>query len=322
MRYGSPRSFLALENSGADQAFADDAVQCFRRTCLVSRALHGECRSISVQPGLTPVNSGDTPVHDTPSWHIGEPAPLPTQLDRTHRRPRPEPERRRGRGTTHHPPRAGTAAGQPRRCRWPARRGRRGRHLRGGHRRRTRPPGPPTRRRRARPARRPSHRARATSAPVDADLPAAYPCRVYTDPDSLVGSVTLGPVQHGELVQAGAVHAPGARCGPPRALLPPRGGAGRSAATSQPGEHVDLYATYDTDGEPVTRLVVADAEVRAVEGVGRRWARRRRDGRPDAGGAGPRRGARRHQCRPRWRRERGAHHRHRRRRRAHRVPGR
>ena len=61
---------------------------------------------------------------------------------------------------------------------------------------------------------------------VDADLPLATRARVFTDPDSLVGSVTLGPMHEGELVQSGAVLRRQRGRGPPRAVLPARGGVG------------------------------------------------------------------------------------------------
>ena len=102
---------------------------------------------------------------------------------------------------------------------------------------------------------------------VDADLPAATRARVFTDADSLVGAVTLGPVQEGELVQSGAVMRRARGAVRPELSFPLEE-EWAVGGDLRPGEHVDLYATYDTEGEPVTRLVVADAEVRAVEGSG------------------------------------------------------
>jgi Flp pilus assembly protein CpaB len=99
---------------------------------------------------------------------------------------------------------------------------------------------------------------------VPADLPSALAGRAFTDPRAVDGAVTLAPLQAGDLVLASHVR--------PADGAAPDGGADLSFAITadravagrlQPGERVDLVASYDGVDRPA-RLAARDALVVAV----------------------------------------------------------
>lgn len=82
----------------------------------------------------------------------------------------------------------------------------------------------------------------------------------FRDPGALIGAVVVGPVRAGELVEAGDVsfgsHTPGNR---QLSFSVPLSHA--VDGTLQPGDRVDILATYGTGTDSSTRLVAAGAEV-------------------------------------------------------------
>lgn len=82
----------------------------------------------------------------------------------------------------------------------------------------------------------------------------------FREPQTLIGAVVVGPVRAGELIEAGDVS------------FGPHGLQGRQLSfsvplsqavdgTLQPGDRVDVLATYGTGTDSSTRLVAASAEV-------------------------------------------------------------
>jgi Flp pilus assembly protein CpaB len=95
------------------------------------------------------------------------------------------------------------------------------------------------------------------------DLPAALRPAAFTDPDAVVGSVALGPLGEGELVQRDAI---GTGTGTPDAaevsfsLEQDWAVAGSLRA----GDRIDVYATSERGEEPTSERVLAGAVVRQV----------------------------------------------------------
>lgn len=97
------------------------------------------------------------------------------------------------------------------------------------------------------------------------DLPRDQASRAFSEPASLVHSISLGPLDAGELVQSGNV-------------LPPHGAQPRPefsfgidadravAGTLRSGDRIDILVTYGTGAGSVTQLVAANAHVLAVDG--------------------------------------------------------
>jgi Flp pilus assembly protein CpaB len=100
---------------------------------------------------------------------------------------------------------------------------------------------------------------------VAIDLPAAVAERSFSDRDALVHSITLGPLESGELVQSGNVL-------PARGAKPhPEFSFGIDAERAvdgslRPGDRIDILVTYGTGAGSVTQLVSSDARVLGVDG--------------------------------------------------------
>lgn len=93
-----------------------------------------------------------------------------------------------------------------------------------------------------------------------ANLPAFLAARAYRTPGPLVGAVVVGPIARGELVQSSSVlRRPGASVG--REISFPVETARALDGHLQPGEYVDLLATYGTGSEAYTVAVVRSARV-------------------------------------------------------------
>ena len=92
------------------------------------------------------------------------------------------------------------------------------------------------------------------------DVPAVLQARSYRDPAQLVGSLVIGPVAKGELVQSSDVLAGD---GPPgrRQISFPIESARAVDGQLRKGEPVDVLATYGTGSDGYTVVVVKGARV-------------------------------------------------------------
>jgi Flp pilus assembly protein CpaB len=95
-----------------------------------------------------------------------------------------------------------------------------------------------------------------------ADLPPFLAARAFRRPSLVVGSVTLGPVGRGELVQASHVLRGTAAAG--REISFPIEAARALDGGLRAGETVDVLATYGTGEAAYTLVVVREARVVAV----------------------------------------------------------
>ena len=109
---------------------------------------------------------------------------------------------------------------------------------------------------------------------AEADLGPSLRGQVFSDPATLVGTVTLGPLSSGELLQAGSLAAgpePSSGGELSFAVEVPRAVAG----TIRAGDRIDVYATFgDGDGAETIRIL-HDATVREAETLGDALGERR-----------------------------------------------
>ena len=96
---------------------------------------------------------------------------------------------------------------------------------------------------------------------IVADLPPGVRATVFRDPTSVVGRVALGPLGAGELVAAGSL-----TDDPPpegeRELTFPVAPGWALGGTLQPGDRIDVFATYGDGVSSQTLRVLAGATVR------------------------------------------------------------
>jgi Flp pilus assembly protein CpaB len=92
---------------------------------------------------------------------------------------------------------------------------------------------------------------------VAIDLPDSVRAGAFTRPGEVVGAVAVGPLAEGDLVQAGGL-APGDPL-PTFSLALPEADA--NGGDLQPGDVVQVFATYGSDGGSPTLLLSAEAEV-------------------------------------------------------------
>lgn len=98
---------------------------------------------------------------------------------------------------------------------------------------------------------------------VRIDLPAGQRHVAFTDLDVLIGTVVLGGMRAGQLVQSGDV---AAVSGDDRRVevsiaVDPGSAMNGDRRFLRPGERVDVYVTASVDGTPATRRVATDAQV-------------------------------------------------------------
>jgi Flp pilus assembly protein CpaB len=91
--------------------------------------------------------------------------------------------------------------------------------------------------------------------------------RVFNEPARLVGAIVLAPVGEGELIQASAVVAAGAQ-NELRQISVPVEAARALGDRLQPGELVDVIATFGSGGDAFTVAVVSGARVVARDTSG------------------------------------------------------
>ena len=98
---------------------------------------------------------------------------------------------------------------------------------------------------------------------VAIDLPAAQRSVSFTDRGRLVGTVALGRMRAGQLVQSADVaDARGAgRLAEISVPVEPANAMNGDRAFLRGGEHVDVIATFTQGGTPVTRTVATDVEI-------------------------------------------------------------
>lgn len=102
------------------------------------------------------------------------------------------------------------------------------------------------------------------------DLDDALTGRAFTSVEDLVGSVALGPLASGDLVQSSTVRLPEIRSADPNQAqfsFPVE----RDRALNgelRPGEIVDLLATFGTGSSATTEVLASDARVLGVESAG------------------------------------------------------
>ncbi len=99
---------------------------------------------------------------------------------------------------------------------------------------------------------------------ADLDLPAGLASHAFTNRDSVVGQVALAHLSAGDLVQ-GSVVAAGDAADQRMQLSIPVERARALDGTLEPGETVDVLATYSGDGSGDTIVVARGAEVRRVD---------------------------------------------------------
>lgn len=99
------------------------------------------------------------------------------------------------------------------------------------------------------------------------ELPESLRRAAFTDPDEVVGSVSMGPLAPGELVQAGSI---GAGAGTPegRELSFSVEAEWAVAGTIRPGDRIDLLATYGDGASAETGPVLEGAVVRRIAETG------------------------------------------------------
>lgn len=99
------------------------------------------------------------------------------------------------------------------------------------------------------------------------DLPQDLRARAFSRPADVVGSISLAPLEPGELLEAGAVtDGTGAD---PAAELSFSVPTDRAVAGSlRPGDHIDVFATYGDGPSSQTIRVLADATVRRLGSTG------------------------------------------------------
>lgn len=102
---------------------------------------------------------------------------------------------------------------------------------------------------------------RADLATLPIDLPGLLRSRSYRDAGQLVGSVVIGPVAKGELIQSSDVLAGTGAAGPERQISFPVESARAVDGRLRKGEFVDVLATYGTGAEGYTVVVVRSARV-------------------------------------------------------------
>lgn len=99
------------------------------------------------------------------------------------------------------------------------------------------------------------------------DLPGPLRAASITDVDRIVGSVALGPIEEGELLQEGGL-APAAGAPDEREVSFVVEADWAVAGTLRVGDRIDVYATADDPGDEATEVVLTDVTVRSLGSAG------------------------------------------------------
>jgi Flp pilus assembly protein CpaB len=97
---------------------------------------------------------------------------------------------------------------------------------------------------------------------VAIEVPERMENRVFSDPDALIGAITVGPLSEGELVQAGGL-ATGADAEIPTFSVAV-GKADANAGELTRGDYVQVFATYGTDTAGTTVALSGDARIVSI----------------------------------------------------------
>ena len=102
---------------------------------------------------------------------------------------------------------------------------------------------------------------------IEIDLPAEMTTRVFSDPSSLTGATVLAPIAAGELLQLGALARQGGATGTREMSFPVEADLALGGSL-QPGERIDVIATYGTGTDATTAAVVVDVPVVTIADAG------------------------------------------------------
>lgn len=99
------------------------------------------------------------------------------------------------------------------------------------------------------------------------DLPGSLRSMAFLDARAVVGSVALGPLEPGELLQAGSI-APAAGSPDTREVSFAVEADWAVAGSLRAGDRIDVFATYEGTGAPTSTRVLTNATVRRVGNTG------------------------------------------------------
>ncbi|MBA3282245.1 MAG: hypothetical protein H0U29_08450, partial [Acidimicrobiia bacterium] len=99
------------------------------------------------------------------------------------------------------------------------------------------------------------------------DLPDSLRPMAFLDARSVIGSVALGPLEPGELLQAGSI-APAAGSPDTREVSFAVETDWAVAGSLRAGDRIDVFATYEGTGAPTSTRVLTNATVRRVGATG------------------------------------------------------
>jgi hypothetical protein len=97
---------------------------------------------------------------------------------------------------------------------------------------------------------------------VAIEIPERMEGRVFSDPDALIGAITVGPLSEGELIQAGGL-ATGADAEIPTFSVAV-GKADANAGELSRGDYVQVFATYGTDTAGTTVALSPEARIISI----------------------------------------------------------
>ena len=100
------------------------------------------------------------------------------------------------------------------------------------------------------------------------DLPPSVRAESFTDVRELVGSVALGPIGRGELVQSAVAGDPAGLGTSSTELSFSVDAEWAVAGSLRPGDQVDVFATSDNGASSETERVLADTTIRRVASTG------------------------------------------------------
>jgi len=103
---------------------------------------------------------------------------------------------------------------------------------------------------------------------VPMQLPDSLRSRAFGDQQGLVGSVALGPIGKGDLIQTSSVMPAGDTQPAARELTLSVDSTHAVAGTLRPGDRIDIFATYGDDTTSQTLRVMTEATVRRTGSAG------------------------------------------------------
>lgn len=101
---------------------------------------------------------------------------------------------------------------------------------------------------------------------IQLDLPDEVRAAVFTDAEAVIGSVALGPIEAGELVQAGSLSTGSVEPSAELSFSVETDWA--VAGTLRVGDRIDVYATDDRASATSTELVLHEVVIRSISSPG------------------------------------------------------